>query len=102
MKFSVWSYKDQKYKVYDDGHGHPSTHAGSPKKTVFKSALGATPEQASWTVPTGSRFVGMFELPQGRIATEGGLPSMGDISASSPTTLFVLGGLAYFAYRSLK
>jgi len=102
MRYSVWSYKDQQYKVYDDGKGHASTHAGSPTKALFKSALGATPEQASWSVPPGSKLVGMSVLPQGRIATEGGAGALGDIASASPVTLIALGGLAFFAYRSLK
>ncbi len=105
MKFSVFDYKQQAYRVYDDGKGHASTHAGSPPKALFKSALGATAEQAAWSVPPGSKFVGMSALPQGRIATEGGSLAgigLGDITASDTGKIAIAAVIAYVAYRSSK
>lgn len=102
MRYSVWSYDRQVYDVFDTPETK-ATHAGSPSRAVFQSSLGATPEQASWTLPPNAMKVGESQLPQGRIATRGGaLGGLGDIDAATGAKIGIVLGVAYFAYRSMK
>jgi hypothetical protein len=95
MRYSVYNYGTKSYDYYDDGKPSP-THAGPPPVAPMGD-IGETPEAAAWRVPIGARKVGSGELPQGRIASMGGLPIGGDA-----VKLGLLAVAAYFAWRHFR
>lgn len=69
--YSVYDYTRKVYDYYE-GSGPGGAHAGAPLVGSL-GGIGATPEQAAWSLPAGARKVGSGELPKGRIASLGGL-----------------------------
>lgn len=100
MRYSVYDY-DRKVYNYFDGPGPAGTHATAPPVSSGRSELGATVEQASWKVPPGAKRVGSGELPQGRIASMGGL---GDImiGGSSLGRVGVFAVVGYLLWRHFR
>jgi hypothetical protein len=102
MLYSVWNYDTKAYDYYQ-GSGPKGAHAGAPPIRRSRSELGATPEQASWRVPSDARKVGSGDMPQGRIATIGGVSSLGDDALfSNPASLAVMAVIAYLAWKVLR
>ncbi len=100
MTFSVWNYGRKSYDYYDDGRPNATTHAGAPPISgTFGDAIGDPPEACAWRLPIGARKVGSGDLPQGRIATAGGLSAMGDAGVARVGVIAVA---AYLAWRFLR
>lgn len=95
--YSVYDHGTKRYTYYR-GPGDGATHAGAPK-IRSSNDLGATVDQAAWTLPAGSVKVGSGEMPMGKIASVGG---MGAWSSSDGVTLALFGLAAYVAWKVLK
>jgi hypothetical protein len=95
--FSVYNYDTHGYDYYE-GSGPKGTHAGTPPMRKPRSELGATPEQAAWLVPSGSRKVGSGELPQGRIASLSG----SEDSTADPVQLGMYALIAYLLWKAIR
>jgi hypothetical protein len=98
VRYSVWNNGTRSYDYYV-APGTPDIHAGAPPR-VHGSALGATPEQAAWRLPFGSRRAGSGEMPQGRIASLGDAGGGGFLS--SPGTTIVYAALGYLLWRTFR
>lgn len=99
MKFSVYNYDTHLYDYYENRRGG-GTHAGSPPKSLVKSSLGATPEQAAWKLPVDAVKVGSGQMPIGRVASNGSPVAMSGYDLSSGAKIAVALGIAYLAYKA--
>lgn len=99
--WSVWNYDRQEYDYYEGGRPK-GTHASSPPKTVGRSALGATPEQAAWKLPLGAKHVGSGSMPRGRIASSSAGVGMGDTDLGDVGKLAAIVGGAWLAWKVMK
>jgi hypothetical protein len=99
VRFSVYNYTTKVYDYYE-GHGPSGTHATAPP-IGGQTEVGATVEQAAWKVPPGAKRVGSGVLPQGRVATMGGI---GDvmIGGSSLSRIAVVSAIVYLAWRHFR
>jgi hypothetical protein len=97
----VYRYDDRIYDYYQ-GSGPKGTHASSPPKTFGKSALGATPEQAAWKLPSDAVKIGSGAMPKGRIASSSTGMGLGDIDLSTGGKLVAALGIAYLAWKAAK
>jgi hypothetical protein len=99
MMFSVWDHGERLYKYYSSPEKDAATSAPKPKH-LGSAALGLSPEQAAWPLPSSAKLVGRGKQPRGYIASTGGKP-LGLIPGGiSPTKLIIAGVLGYFAYKS--
>lgn len=94
MIYSVWNTATRAYDYFEAPTSSSATHAGAPPKSLVASSLGATPEQAAWSLPVSAKKVGSGELPRGRIASRGGE------LAGIPTTWILIGIGAILWWRS--
>jgi hypothetical protein len=94
MRYSIYNYTTRTYDYYD-GSGPEGAHAGAPQIAKARNQLGATPEQAAWSVPKDAIHVGTGDLPQGRIGTF-------DDKGTDMTKVVVLGAAALLAWRILR
>jgi len=97
MRYSVYDYTRRQYDYYE-GPGAGGTHAGSPPVVRSIGGVGASPDQAAWRLPVGSRRVGSGEFPQGKIASLG----LGGVDLSQSGPLLLYGAIAYLAWRFLR
>jgi hypothetical protein len=96
-RYSVYDYTRKVYDYYE-GSGPGGTHAGVPALSGFSSSgVGSTPEQAAWRVPADARKVGSGELPQGKIATQGGYESQSPL-----VQLGLLAGAVFVAWKVFR
>jgi len=95
--YSIWDFRRKLYDYYR-GPGDGATHAG-PSKIRSNSEIGAIPELAAWTLPAGSVKIGSGPMPQGRIASMGGL---GDLDSGDGVRVGLLMLAAYFAWKVLR
>jgi len=95
MRYSVWNNGTRAYDYYETSEV-ANIHADAPPR-VSGSALGATPDQAAWPLPSGARRIGAGETPEGRIASIGEFGGVGGI-----TDLIIYGAIAYGAWRLLR
>lgn len=98
MRYSTFNYQTQQYD-YWDASGKRTTHAGSPPRALFKSSLGATPDQAAWRLPIGAVKVGSGPLPQGRIACSSAASPLGDMDTATGGKIAIALGIAYVAWK---
>jgi len=101
MIYSVYDC-DTKVYTYYEGSGPKGTHAGAPPVSPLRSKYGATVEQSSWKLPANAKRIGQGDLPRGRIATAGLGFSLGDVPSMEPTSIAILGGIAYLAWRYFR
>jgi hypothetical protein len=97
--YSVYDWNRQVYDYYQ-GSGPKGTHAGSPPKAYFKSALGATPEQAAWKLPGDAVKVGSGVLPRGRIASTGAGSALGGVDLATGGKIAIALAIAYAAWKA--
>lgn len=95
--FSVYDPGSKTYTYYR-GLGDGATHAGAPK-IRSNSDIGAVPELAAWQLPAGAMKVGSGVMPQGRIASLGGI---GAFESGDGLKLGMLALAAYVAWKVLK
>lgn len=101
MRYSVYDYTRRQYDYYE-APGPGGTHAGPPPLVRSLGGLGATPEQASWKVPSGAHKIGSGPTPQGRIARLGGGLGLGDDLLGDPLRLGVAAVIAYVLWRGIR
>lgn len=98
MIYSVYNTSTRSYDYYQTSE--PSTtHAGAPAKSILASGIGASPEQAAWTLPISAAKIGSGETPRGRVASKGSLVPFAGIDTASPTTLFAVAIGALFIWK---
>lgn len=95
MIYSVWNNATRSYEYYD-APGTSETHAGSPPG-MNGGLLGATPDQAAWRLPAGSRRAGSGYQAQGRIAS---LSDSGE--GISVTKLIIYPVIGYLLWKALR
>lgn len=102
MTYSVWDHADRIYKYYQTPEKSTATNAPKPKH-LRSTALGMSPEQAAWPLPSNAHMVGKGKYPKGFIASKksGGGLGLG-IIPDSPTKLLLYGVIGYFAYDYWK
>ena len=100
MIYSVYNYDTHAYDYYE-GRGAGGTHAGSPRIRKPTSDLGASPEQAAWVLPPGSRKVGSGALPQGSIASLSGAEPESS-SMPGPLELGIYAAIVYTIWRTIR
>lgn len=90
-RFSVWNYRARAYDYYDapDTSG---THVDAPPTPLVRSRLGATPDQAAWSLPTGAVKVGQGARAEGKVA------SLGEDLLTSSSVPWIAGGIAAIWY----
>jgi hypothetical protein len=98
MIYSVYNTTTRLFDYYQTNELAP-THAGAPAKSILASSLGASPEQAAWTVPVGAKKTGSGVEPRGRIATKGSLVPFAGLDELEPTTIAAIGIGAYFIWK---
>lgn len=94
MRYSVYNYGTKSYDYYD-GPSDGATHAGTPPLISF-GGIGAAPDAAAWKLPIGVVKAGSGELPQGRVA------SLGGVSSGDGLRLGMIALSAYLAWRYLR
>lgn len=102
MNYSVYNPSTRAFDYYQTSELAGVTHAGAPPKSILASSLGASPEQAAWTLPMSARKVGSGPVARGRVATKGALvPFAGFADAPLPLIVLAIGG-AYFWWRNRR
>lgn len=102
MRYSVYDYTRRMYDYYD-APGPGGTHASSPPAPRAVGDIGASPSRASWRLPIGAHKVGTGVMPQGRIASMGGLDEMGDFEVpTTPGYLIAYAAALYLGWRILR
>jgi hypothetical protein len=105
LTYSVWNTDTRQYDYYR-GPGPGGTHAGSPKVRA-RNALGASPEQAAWPLPSSAMLVGSGPMPKGRIASKRSTAPIEALAGLAgidldPLSIGIVAVLAYIAWRVFK
>lgn len=99
--YSVFNAATRMYDYFETPDPAP-THAGAPPRTSVSSALGATPEEASWRLPASARRVGAGPTPRGRVASTAGGGALGGVAETvkrTPLLGAAIGAVAYLLWR---
>ena len=98
--YSVWDHAERAYDYYRTPSNSAAT--SSPKPAHLRSAaLGLSPDQAAWPLPSDARRVGKGKYPKGHIASRNGGMSLGILPEITPTNLLLYGALGYMVYTYL-
>lgn len=87
MIWSVWDHTRKAYDYYQSANGATGTHAGTPPAPMLSPEMGMAPEESAWRVPPGARKIGSGVVARGRVATLGGVDSIGLPSYAVPLGL---------------
>jgi len=103
MQYSVWNSASKRYDYYQTSQRSSATHAGAPPSALMASALGATVDQAAWSLPIGAQKIGEGEYARGRVcksASSSLLPFAGIDALTTPPVLLAIAVGAYFWWRN--
>ena len=104
MIYSVWDPARKVYDYYNAPSRQLDGAASAPRPGHLQpKALGVTPEQAAWRLPSAAQPIGSGKYPRGMIAERGGLSGLGILPFDlTGPNLVVLGVIGYFAWKGLK
>lgn len=105
MIYSVYVPGSRSYEYYESAEPQSATHVGAPAKSIMAGVLGATPEQAAWTLPLSAKRIGTGVVPRGRIAARPSLvPFAGELwqDAGKLELAAIVGIAAYFWWRNRR
>lgn len=101
MNYSVFNPQTKRYDYYQTQSSTSATHASAPSRSLMAHQLGATPEQAAWSLSSSATKTGEGDLAIGRVAGRKSLIPFADITSDPIPWLLIAGG-AYLWWRNRR